>query len=403
MENMSKKAALMGKELNTDQLASFAKQGAALTTMIYNASNNLDGAKEIAQSFTTQIIESEQGMRNMLVGTADDMSQFQTELAVLGMDVGSSMKLMEQGPMGVMQVLQDMAHVAKKDEKKYAEFAGFVGGRMQQVFGDNTDLLMNFLRNSDTAIADTGKTVMKATADLGKLAKEGYASSMTLQESFDKAKERVHASFRAIGRSAATNFVADSTKAFGEFGASLTALAKDGGPMGKFVTKLSEIDQLGVLALVPRDMRAFAVVAGDAMEKVAPLGTALGSLGFRFDMLLSPVALVGSAVALLGIQFGGIFMEVARGAKSLDRFGAGTAAQAKNLKGFADRAAFTFDLIGQKIESFVQDVERKVVKFDLVGFFDKMLGGSKGGAGKIADRLLFVLQDIFTSFSGELS
>lgn len=382
-------ASLLGRELDPKTMASYVKQQATITGILYSATQDLSGAKALSQAFTQQSVESQKTLRDMFAGTADDLTDFQKELSVLGIDVGKSMQMMEQGPEGVMMSLAQMAQQAKGSEVSWARFTQFVGGRLGKALGEEqTDQFINALRNMDAASIEASVSAAKASADLGKMTKEAWRSGKTLATVFDEAEEALVTRFRAIGRSAAVDFVKDSQQAFKEFGDSMAAIAKEGGPMGQVVTKLSEIHQIGALALVPREMRGFAAVLGSVTDNLAPAVTALGAMGFRFSMLLSPALILGSLIGLLGFEFGALFLKTRDAGAAFELLSEKLTDLGTRAWDFAKRIgnAVLDGLVGitAKLESFASGMDWSKFFTDMFASFGS---GAKGSFSQIESGL----------------
>lgn len=396
-------AALLGRDLDPKQMASYVQQQAALTGIIYSATQDLEGAKALSAAFTEKSVESQKDLRNMFAGTADDLNDFQKELSVLGLNVSDSMKQMEQGPEGLMMTLAQMSQEAKKTEGGWARFTQFVGGRLGKVLGEEqTDQFINALRNMDATTIQMSKDAATASADLGKMAKEAWRSSKTLQDAFDSAQDALVSRFRRIGRSAAVDFVKDSVKAFDEFGKSLEAVAKEGGPMGQLVTKLSEIHQIGALALVPREMRGFASVLGAVTENAAPALTALGSLGFKFSTLANPAFLIGTAVAFIAAEFGALWFQTKSADKAFALLG-------DKLLAFKDKVVTFGVKAGNALLDFLVNSTGRMAafatSFDWGRFFTALFAnfgsGAKGASGAIQNALTDLWGVLEAVFSGK--
>lgn len=397
MEDAVKKvrgqAALLGRDLDPKQMAGYVKQQASLTGIIYSATQDIAGAKALSAAFTEKSVESQKNLRDMFAGTADDLSDFQKELSVLGLNVGDSMKLMEQGPEGMMMALAQMSQEARKSEAGWGRFTQFVGGRLGKVLGDEqTDQFINALRNMDATTIQMSQDAAKASADLGKMAKEAWRSSKTLADAFDSAQDALVSRFRKIGRSAAVDFVKESVKAFNQFGDSLEAVAKEGGPMGKVVTKLSEIHQIGALALVPKEMRGFASVLGTVVENAGPAVTALGSLGFRFSTLANPAVLLGTAIAFIAAEFASLWLQTKSADKAFALLGEKLTSFGTSVLSFGQKA-------GNAILDFLVSTTARMAafatKFDWSKFFTSLFSSFGAGAKGMSGTIQAALGDLW--------
>jgi phage-related protein len=303
MDQLRRRAAMMGKELDSKELAEYAASTAGLAAAFMQSGQSSEQAREAAMAMSEQMISSKENFKAMFAGASDDLDQFQQSLGIAFGDIGVSFEMMGQGPGEFIAGLAGMIAEAKKTGKDVGPALDMIRGQLAQTVGpDKAAELVNFFREGDVAAIEMMKNVTKAPADLGKLAKEGFRSGRTLAESFELTKDSFIASFRAIGRVHARAFVKDTRAEFKKFNQTLKAMVEKGGPMGQFVEKMSEMHQLGALALVPKTLRPMATVFGEMVGQMTPAITAMGAMGFRIKMLANPfVALTAAAGGLYAL------------------------------------------------------------------------------------------------------
>jgi len=370
MDLLRRRASMMGKSLDSKDLASYAASTAALASGFMQVGQSSDQARESAMQISETMIKAKETFKGMFAGTQTDIDQFHKALGISVGDIGVAFDTMTQGPDEFLAGLAGMVRDAKRVGKDI-DFT-LLHGQMESVFGpDQAATLVNFFRSADDATLDLMKSVKKTPADLGKLGKEAHRTGRTLADSFELAKDSFVMSFRAIARKEARVFVSDTGKEFSKFNDQLRGLVERGGPLAAVISKFSELHQLGVMALLPKTLRPMAAVLGEILKEVTPMAGVLGSLGFRFNMLLSPLFLIAAALAVAIGWFAKLRME----GKSTDEALAIIATTVK------EKFTQSVDFLGKQLErlkSFLPHV------YDFVGgVWDTLIGGiDPGGAGK---------------------
>lgn len=324
LDQLSRSASTMGQKLDPQELADYGAGMAALAAGFFQVYEDADKAREAAFTISETMISAKEDFHSMFAGTKDDISGFHKALGIATGDIGKAFKTMTQGPDQFIAGVAGMVQQAKRADKDI-DFR-MLRGQLESVFGaDKAAQLVNFFRVADDSILGMMKDVKKAPADLGKMAKEGFRSGRTLAESFELTKDRFIVSFRAISRTHAREFVKETGKEFGKFTKRLKELSAKGGPMGMLVDKMSEMHQLGALALIPKTLRPMATVFGEMASQLTPAATAMGALGFRLKMLANPFLLVAAAA-------GGLYALFRSNKKTIENASTAYAQQEKTLK-----------------------------------------------------------------------
>jgi len=278
---------------DTKVLSAFAAQTAALARGFKETGKGADEARQLSLTLTKAIIDSKANISRMFAGTADDLSEFTQNLGISVGDISEAFDLMKKGPEGMMQGLAKMVLQLKKQGKDVSGPLTFLHARLEQAIGPEASAQMTTFLQSATEETLSMMTATKTTSEsLGKFAKEGWRSTKTLQEAWEDTKNSFISNFRQIARKEAVDFVRDTGKEFNKFNGQLHDIVKKGGPLAAVVTKLSEMHQLGVTALIPKTLRPMAALFGTIADQLLPMAAQLGALGFRFRMLTSPVGLL---------------------------------------------------------------------------------------------------------------
>lgn len=299
-DQLRRNAAAMNEELSPEELSKYASSTAALAAGFMQMGQSSDQAREAAFAISEQMIAGRENFNNMFGGTGDDISEFHKAFGIALGSIEKSFESMTKGPDQFIGGIADMVMQARKAGRD-VDFT-VLKAQLDSVFGpDQAATLVNFFKTADDATLGLMDSVRAAPADLGKMAKETFRTGRTLAETFELAQDRFVKNFRAISRKEARMFVKETTKEFGKFNKRITELASEGGPMGAFLHKMSEIHQVGTSALLPKTLRPMSAVFGSMVQEMTPAVTALGAMGFRFKMLFSPITLLlGAVVGLIG-------------------------------------------------------------------------------------------------------
>lgn len=302
MDLISRHSVSMGKKLSPAQLADYAAQTAAVAAGFGKLGKTQTQAMDIAMKLSDQLVSSQENTQNMFTGTSDELDQFTERLSITTGDTQAAFKLMSSGPQKMIQSIARMLMRAKKDGKKVTEVMGFMAGNLRGVLGDQvTADLVTMFDNADESLLKTMGDTKAAVTPLHKLGDAGFSTGRTLEEAYQLMQDSAISRFRAISN-VGGKFVKDSGAEFKKWGDAMAKIAKEGGPMGALVKKMSEINVIGIKALLPETLRPMAAVFGTMTAQIMPTIGALGALGFRFTMLLSPVGLIVAGLTAFGVM-----------------------------------------------------------------------------------------------------
>lgn len=334
MDLLRRRAASMGQELDSQELADYAASTAALAAGFMQMGHSSDQARQNAMGMAEQMMAARESFRNMFGGTQDDISEFHKAFGIATGDIQTAFKSMTQGPDEFVAGIAGMVQQAKATGRQ-VDFR-VLQAQLESVFGkDQAAQLVNFFQRADKATLDLMKSVKQTPGELGKLAKQAHRTGRTLAESFELAKDRFIKNFRGISRKEARTFVKDTNKQFGKFGKKLQELAAKKGPLGAFIRKVSEAHQVGGMMFVPETLRPMVALMGEATKEAAPMITALGAIGLRLKMIINPFTLILGSLAALAVWFKKSGMSAEEfGTMLSEKIGKGVAMAAKLLKSF---------------------------------------------------------------------
>lgn len=374
---------------DTKVLASFAAQSAALARGFKETGLGAEAARSTALTLTKTIIDAKSRINAMFAGTEADITEFTKELGISTGDITKAFDLMKQGPEGMTAGLAQMVLGLKKQGKDVTQPLVFLKKRLEGAIGPEAAAnLTNFLSNASEETLAMMESTKQASSSLGDFAKEGWRSSKTLQDAWDDAKNNFVTNFRNIGRQAAVDFVRDTSAEFNKFNEQLNGMVKKGGPMSAVVTKLSEMHQIGVTALIPKTLRPMAALFGGIAQQLIPMVAQLGAIGLKFSMLTNPVSLLVLVVGGLTAWFLKLRKEGKSTGEAFDHI-------KDTISKFADIA---LEYAGKALEYLV-DITTKIAywaqKFDWASMFKKLFSGTGSAAKKGFAGVAVVFEDIF--------
>ena len=369
MDKLSLTTDRYGNTLKGADLAKFAGQTLSLASGFSKMGYTADKAMGAAETFADVLAKGRKDYSSLFI-QGGEMPKFLTELSIGVGDFQDSFALMQKGPAGFAKGMLDMVKQVKAKGGNVEQFVNTIGVRMEEELGpDKAAMLKNFMLTADDSVLGVIEKTMNAKDSFGLMARTSWKSGITLAQSFEMAEENLVTSFRSISRSSSQTFVKDFRAQSQEFAAQLKGLASGDGPMAEVVKKLSEIHQLGMTALLPKSLRPAAALFGTMAKEIGPMLGILGSLGFRFSMLLSPLTLLAAPLALLAITFGDLVM------KTYD---------AKNKTYDLGKA---FGQLGDKVNKFFDE--------DLAGLWSTFANGVKDAAKWIAVHAPTILRKAF--------
>ena len=293
---LARKSKALGDTLSPEQMASFAKQTAALGSALGSLTGDAGKARADAMALAESMVGAQEGLGGLFAGTEEDMPQFIKELAVLT-TAGDAFDLAAKGPAGLVEGLGRMAEQAKASGQDMNAFVAFMVPRLKEM-GIEAEAASNIVNVAmDKNLVQTMRATGTAKADLGKLAKEGFSTGRTLDDAFQMARDAAVAHFRAGGK-AGTQFLEDFTKSATKFNEMLDKTSAEGGPLGKFVDKLRDVHKLGMAGLLPKEMQGAGLLLSEIISQLKPL---IGLIGGAILFFPGLTAVLGPIVTILGI------------------------------------------------------------------------------------------------------
>ncbi len=390
LETMGEHAAIVsgGKKLKAEELNKFAVSTVNFSRALYKVTGDAEGAQKAAIELGKDIITSRKDFNNLFAGTAKDVSQFTLSLGIAEGDIGKAFKDMKKGPAeftaGLVKMYQEVKNNKALSPQEIAQRTNFIRGQLEGVYKGNTATVMKMLENGDDVTLKMLSATDGAKDSLTKLGKE-YKTGYTLADRYNLATDRFVKSFRDIGRSEATKFVAGATVEFGKLNKQLADMAADKtSTMGKVITKMSEIHQLGGLALLPQTIRPMAAAFGTLAQAMMPTVQALGSFGISVKDLFSPVGLLIAAVGSLGTWFLSLKVAGKSTAESFNIMADGITGFFKDIPGLIDRGLAWIDSF---FDSLDDDISDAVGKVDWGQKWKDMFDAASAAFSKIGDVL----------------
>lgn len=322
MESLPNMAKIITKRMafgdTRQQAVEFIRQQSMLTKVMYDT--GIKDASQFSEKLGELMTESKENFSKMFSGTESELSKWQTDLAIAGMDVKKVFDAMKQGPSEFMLTFAKQAE--GKEPKALAKVMEFVTGHLSQTMGQSAEelsaVMSDPVKRMKMLAGLTGKTeaqIAKELKDgtdlqiaqtqvknkaLEQVIKDGWSGKFNLEQRFERAETLMITKFRQAGLKNTREFVEETEKAFGEFGKDLENLSKAGGPIAEVVEGLSTLHSMGAIAIVPKDIRQVVLWAATSIKNLAPV---LGTLAGMFLTLGGPLTVISVAVGGLVAWF----------------------------------------------------------------------------------------------------
>lgn len=304
MEHIRQTAAQGGVTLNAQQLAENARQVAALGAGLYDFGFAGQNATQVSVALSDSLTQARGEMRGLMYGVREGIAALPEALVPALGDVDETFRLMEQGPETFVSGLAGMLARVREAGGDVNPVLQHLSTRMQEAFGAETSAtLTNFFRTATTDQITAMSSFQGSTDQLRTLARQGFSTGRTMQESFDLARDAAVASFRAIGRGEASQVIRSMGSEFRVFNDRVREVVAEGGPLGMLAERLSAAHSIGALAFVPQTLRPIALLMGQLGTELGPVLLGLHQMGFRLTMLLSPLTPLLIVLGLLGMRF----------------------------------------------------------------------------------------------------
>jgi len=310
MDQLSKTTDRYGNVLRGADLAAFAQESIALSAGFYSIYKDAGKAEAATAAITQALAAGRAGYSDLFTGVQSDMPQIITDLSIVGGDFSKAFEMLQSGPESFAAGMVEMSQEVGRTGGDVKKFAATMQSRMKASLGEEaTVALTDMMVQSGAGLKDVMKKSHEATVTISEIGKAGFSSGRTLAESMQLAEDSMEMRFRKIGIGSTRTFVTEAQKNFKNFGDQMEHLAGAGGPMAAIVSKLSEISSQGATAFLPDSLKPAAALFGNLLSTMGPALGIIGSLGFRFSMLASPLTLLAAPLGLLAILFGDLVMQ----------------------------------------------------------------------------------------------
>lgn len=305
IDQITRKAGLMGMQLDPKQLADFGKQTAVLGRQFYLATGDAEKSSTIAKSIADSMLTSQKSFGEMFSGINNNLPSTIEALAVGFGDIGISMKsMLKQGPAEAVSALAKITREAKKMGIATEENYRFMADYLREAFGEEQgNAILRIMQMSDDAALKSLEDTTKASQSLAKTAQQGFSIGRTLAENVERMQQQFEMAFRRYAKKDVLEFVEQGGAALRSVQGQLDKLVADGGPLGKMIVKFSEIHHLGALSLVPKTLRPMAWALGNVVKNLMPTIEAFKTLGISIGDILSPLGLITASITGLGTWF----------------------------------------------------------------------------------------------------
>lgn len=316
VDKLTKKYQVLGSQ---PEMMKQAVVGINELAMAYTQTGmNLEESFANAEGIFDSLMSQTKGLADAMTGLGGGEDMFKT-IQGLGFalkDVGAAQDMLSKSPVEFMLKLIE----------RYDTATGDVQGRIRKLFEEQnlTKLL------DDKSAKDFLKKMASMNGSLDKLgpgfldaAQNAQTAALTIDEQLDRMEVAFKTRLNRIASKDINLFVKRSAAGYKTLGDGISYLAADEGPLGLLIRKLVAVNRVGLSALFPV-MGKFGDLAMTSFANMAPMLTAMGSLGFRLGSLakpfgmvnklmlglpgtlmsiVTPVAMVGGGIVLLGKAF----------------------------------------------------------------------------------------------------
>jgi phage-related protein len=321
-DHLKEKAHSLGKTLSSEELTQFAESSNKAKQLLMAMGSTAEDAEASVGSMQTTFMAADKNMGGMFAGVTSNLTEFQEEFAILGVNIGDQFDLMKQGPAGFIQGLSTATKRAGGWAKMTDDQQSFIKQRLLKGIGDPklaTQIFNVFEQGGDALDAMVAK-LPKATEDIGKLAKAADRTGYTLAQRMEMAREEFTAGLRSTIKdtmgwvktkkgwqmqmmSADAAFLGANKKGLDEYGAKLKGMAAQDGPIGMFGQALIKVQKYGAAGLVPPEWAGEFEIFKKLGADFGPVLTGLSQMLPLLTLLVSPVGLLLAAFAGLAFWF----------------------------------------------------------------------------------------------------
>jgi len=207
--------------------------------------------------------------------------------------VDQAMAMLEKSPLEFVRAMNEV-YKATDENSQQAKYLRGVFDSLGMRWALGNENLDGYI----AGIVDANGEIKKMGPGLQEAANKMYSLNLTMDEQIDRAKDLFETRLIRIAGKEIRAFVSRSKGAYTSLGNVIGDLAADKGPLGLIVTKLVAVRKIGLSALLPT-IGAFGDIIIDTVTNMAPLLTAMSSMGFKLSDLFVP--LTGINKLMLGI------------------------------------------------------------------------------------------------------
>ena len=207
---------------------------------------------------------------------------------------------------------KDTVKGMQKINELYARFGDNATPQVQRALAGLSGALgegaagLSYLAQNTTkgtaALAEMAKISVDGSGALKKFGKDAYSSGLTLQQTYDRAREAFDTTIRSIARKQVVGLVQNQIAGMREAGKEIKALGSDE-TWGPFINALSQFKQMGMSGLFASLSQSLGIGAKNSSKFGAKVGLILGTLK-DFGSELAPVMQMIGMFGPLGIGAG---------------------------------------------------------------------------------------------------
>ena len=170
---------------------------------------------------------------------------FRSQLGIASGDIGKAFSMIKDDP---LEFAKRMISLRDSMDPNSTQFK-----LLSKEIANTNPALKEILQGSkgfSKSLVGLDKALGKSRGEFKKFGDQAFSTNRTTEEAYDFSKQRFITRIRSIS-DAGKKFTKRSGKYFGFFGKMLLNLAKDKGPLGLFIHKIVDFQQIGMKALIP--------------------------------------------------------------------------------------------------------------------------------------------------------
>lgn len=258
-------------------------------------------AMELARNVFTKLAESKRDIEKMFIGLGGEFGGFAKEMGMASGDIHQMFGMIRKDPKAFMDRLFEMT---KSVKERFGEQSTQYRRLLQvsnEAFGPDVVRAMrgNWVKGQE-AMKGSTEALKNSVGALGKASEKAFSTGRTRGEAYSMMVDNMRQRLHGVVRQDLNKWMKRQRKGFSGLTKTLKGVIKKGGPLAAVTKRLIMFNKVGVSALLP-NLKGLGPLMGQTLGQMAPMITALGSMGVKFSTigkLLAPGGIILAGMAL---------------------------------------------------------------------------------------------------------